>query len=119
MSDASALATQPTTTEREWLSTCCCAEPVLRLVDHQGWSIADDSLGNVLCASSDDKVRIGFQPETFDAAVRDELWRIEVNGGAAGGGWTQTFQTGTPAFAVAGFVAALIAAPVSTCDRCG
>ncbi|WP_103528880.1 MULTISPECIES: DUF317 domain-containing protein [Streptomyces] len=119
MSDASAPAACPTTTEREWLVMCHCAGPVLRLVADQGWSIVDDSLANVFCTSPDGKVRIGFLPETVDAAVHDVLWRIEVDGGTKGGGWSQTFHSGTPALAVAGFVAALIAAPFSACTTCG
>lgn len=119
MSDASALATRPTTIEREWPTDCHCAEPVLRLLDSQGWSIVDDPFANVLCTSPDGNVRVGFLPETVEAAVHDVLWRIEVNAGTQGGGWTQSFHSGTPALAVAGFVAALIAAPFSSCPTCG
>jgi hypothetical protein len=118
MSNASSPTALPATAGREWLADCHCADPVLRLLATQGWNIVSDPSANVHCTSPDGKVYVGFLPETLDAVLHGDLWRIEVNDTSDGASWTQTFHAGTPALAIAGFLAALIATPARACATC-
>ncbi|GAB3113357.1 hypothetical protein GCM10027160_17110 [Streptomyces calidiresistens] len=103
---------------REWLTDCHCAEPVLHLLTEEGWSIVTDGGTNIHCTSPDGAVYVGFLPETVEAALYDTLWLVSVEDPHTGARWTQKFTAGTPAQAVAGFVAALIATPTRACPVC-
>ncbi|MGW2087552.1 DUF317 domain-containing protein [Streptomyces sp. NPDC001880] len=103
-----------TLSNREWLTDCICARPVLDLLNGQGWDANSDPYANVHCFSPDQRVYVGFLPET-EQAVRGELWDIQVketNGEVA---WRQAFGSSVPAQAVAGFLAALITFPNRCC----
>ncbi|MFE7312866.1 DUF317 domain-containing protein [Streptomyces sp. NPDC057555] len=100
--------------ERGWLLDCHCAGPVTDLLKHQGWDVVSDPDCNVHCSSPDQRVYVGFLPES-PAAARGELWHIHVkrtNGTIA---WHQSFGPDTPAQAVAGFLAALISSASRYC----
>ncbi|MEV3853146.1 DUF317 domain-containing protein [Streptomyces sp. NPDC050095] len=103
--------------KRDWLLDCHCATPVLELLRGQGWDVIDDVYANVHCASPDQRVYVGFLPET-DAAVRGELWHVQVKKQDGAVAWSQTFGPDTPAQAVAGFLAALITFPNRSCACC-
>lgn len=98
----------------EWLLDCHCAGPVVDLLHNQGWDVISDPYANVHCSSPDQRVYVGFLPETEEAA-RGELWRVEVKNTDGAVAWSQTFGSGVPAQAVAGFLAALIAFPNRYC----
>ncbi|ORT59165.1 DUF317 domain-containing protein [Streptomyces sp. CB03238] len=102
--------------DREWLLDCHCAGPVIDLLKGQGWDVIPDLSANVHCSSPDQRVYVGFLPETEEAA-RGELWHIQVKGADGRVAWSQTFGSSVPAQAVAGFLAALIAFP-SRCCAC-
>ncbi|MGW3493111.1 hypothetical protein [Streptomyces sp. NPDC001020] len=57
---------------REWLLDCHCAGPVVDLLQGQGWDVISDPYANVHCSSPDQRVYVGFLPETEEAA-RGEL----------------------------------------------
>lgn len=100
--------------DREWLLGCHCVGPVVDLLRHQGWAVSSDPYANVHCSSPDQRVYVGFLPEAEEAR-RGELWHIHVNGTDGKVAWSQTFGPGVPAYAVAGFLAALIAFPNHCC----
>lgn len=104
-----------TSSDREWLLECHCAEPVLRLLDNCGWTTADDPKANVYCVSPDRRMSVGFLPESPEAAF-GALWHISVHGPDGRRAWSTTFSDDVPAHAVAGFLAALIAYPNRWCD---
>lgn len=111
-----ALAEPPHTTlgNREWLLDCHCTGPVVNLLKGQGWDVISDLYANVHCSSPDERVYVGFLPETEDAA-HGELWHIQVKDTDGEVAWNQTFGPSVPAQAVAGLVAALIAFPSRYC----
>ncbi|MFH8684214.1 DUF317 domain-containing protein [Streptomyces lydicus] len=100
--------------EREWLLDCHCAGPVTDLLKNQGWDVISDLDSNVHCSSPDQRVYVGFLPES-PAAARGELWHIHVKGTNGTTAWHQSFGPDTPAQAVAGFLAALVSAPSRFC----
>ncbi|MEU9987873.1 DUF317 domain-containing protein [Streptomyces sp. NPDC048045] len=100
--------------KREWLLDCHCALPVTDLLHGQGWDIVTDLDCNVHCSSPDQRVYVGFLPESRQAG-RGELWHIHVTDKDGTKAWHQTFGPDTPAQAVAGFLAALIAFPTRCC----
>ncbi|MFG3363527.1 DUF317 domain-containing protein [Streptomyces sp. NPDC048156] len=104
----------PALGEREWLLECHCARPVTDLLNGQGWDVVTDLDCNVHCSSPDRRVYVGFLPESREAA-RGELWHIHVTDKDGTTAWRQTFGPDTPAHAVAGFLAALIAFPARYC----
>ncbi|MER6165015.1 DUF317 domain-containing protein [Streptomyces violaceorubidus] len=106
----------PALGDREWLLDCHCAGPAIDLLKGQGWDVIPDLSANVHCSSPDQRVYVGFLPETEEAA-RGELWHIQVKGTDGRVAWSQTFGSSVPAQAVAGFLAALIAFP-SRCCAC-
>jgi hypothetical protein len=101
--------------EREWLLECHCARPVTDLLKGQGWDVVTDRDCNVHCSSPDQRVYVGFLPESPEAA-RGELWHIRINRNDGVVAWSQTFGPDAPAQAVAGFLAALITFPNRYCD---
>ncbi|MFH8515750.1 DUF317 domain-containing protein [Streptomyces chengbuensis] len=107
-------APHPTLGDRKWLLDCHCATPVVELLRHQGWDVSSDPYANVHCSSPDQRVYVGFLPETKEAA-RGELWHIHVKDADDKVAWSETFGPGVPAQAVAGFLAALIASPNRGC----
>lgn len=104
----------PAIGEREWLLECHCARPVIDLLHSQGWDVVTDLDCNVHCSSPDRRVYVGFLPENQEAA-RGELWHIHVTDKDGGAAWRQAIGPDTPAQAVAGFLAALIASPTRYC----
>ncbi|SFG90600.1 DUF317 domain-containing protein [Streptomyces mirabilis] len=105
---------QPALGERGWLLECRCARPVTDLLHAQGWDVVTDLDCNVHCSSPDRRVYVGFLPESREAA-RGELWHIHVTDKDGATAWHQTFGPDTPAQAVAGFLATLIAFPTRYC----
>lgn len=103
-----------TLAEREWLLNCHCAGPVTDLLKNQGWDVVSDPDGNVHCSSPDQRVYVGFLPES-PAASRGELWHIHVKAANGTTAWHQSFGPDTPAQAVAGFLAALISSSGRYC----
>ncbi|WP_236241513.1 DUF317 domain-containing protein [Streptomyces sp. CC228A] len=101
--------------DREWLLDCHCAGPVVELLKARGWEVISDPYANVHCTSPDQRVYVGFLPETKEAASHGELWHIQVKDTDGEVAWTQTFGSNVPAQAVAGFLAALIAFPSRHC----
>ncbi|MCD2468678.1 DUF317 domain-containing protein [Streptomyces sp. MBT42] len=99
---------------REWLLDCHCASPVVELLRGQGWDVISDPYANVHCSSPDQRVYVGFLPETDEAAY-GEVWHIRVRGVDGEVAWRQTLGANVPAQAVAGFLAALIASPQRSC----
>ncbi|MGW5200790.1 DUF317 domain-containing protein [Streptomyces spiralis] len=99
---------------REWLLDCHCAGPVVDLLQDQGWDVISDPYANVHCTSPDQRVYVGFLPETEEAA-RGDLWHIQVRAADGEVAWSQTFGSTVPAQTVAGFLAALIAFPNRCC----
>lgn len=104
----------PALGEREWLLECHCARPVTDLLKAQGWDVVADLDCNVHCSSPDRRVYVGLLPESQEAA-RGELWHIHVTDNSGTRTWRQTFGADTPAQAIAGFLAALIAFPARYC----
>ncbi|MFI2369875.1 DUF317 domain-containing protein [Streptomyces sp. NPDC018833] len=104
----------PALGEREWLLECHCARPVTDLLKDQGWDVVTDLDCNVHCSSPDRRVYVGFLPESREAA-RGELWHIHVTAKDGTTAWHQALGPDTPAQAVAGFLAALIAVPARYC----
>ncbi|WP_236244027.1 DUF317 domain-containing protein [Streptomyces sp. CC210A] len=100
--------------DHEWLLDCHCAGPVVELLKAQGWEVISDPYANVHSTSPDQRVYVGFLPETREAA-HGELWHIQVKDTDGEAAWTQTFGSNVPAQAVAGFLAALIAFPNRYC----
>ncbi|MFG3112862.1 DUF317 domain-containing protein [Streptomyces sp. NPDC048197] len=100
--------------ERESLLGCHCAGPVTDLLKNQGWDVVSDPNCNVHCSSPDQRVYVGFLPESPGAA-RGELWHIHVMGTNGTTAWRQSFGADTPAQAVAGFLAALFSSPSHYC----
>lgn len=111
---ASSLSAAPHAEKQEWLTGDGCAELVIGFLRGQGWSVVSDDLANVHCASPDGRAYVGFLPETPDAFHHDVLWRVSVSAPRGGRGWKQSFGSGTPAEAIAGFLTALIAAQAQT-----
>lgn len=105
---------QPALGVREWLRECHCAGPVTDLLHGQGWDVVTDPDCNVHCSSPDRRVYVGFLPESREAA-RGELWHVHVTDKNGTTAWRQTFGPDTPAQAVAGFLAPLIAFPTRHC----
>ncbi|MEU1306563.1 DUF317 domain-containing protein [Streptomyces shenzhenensis] len=101
--------------EREWLLECHCGGPVTDLLKSQGWDVVSDQDYNIHCSSPDQRVYVGFLPESPEAA-RGELWHIHVKANDGVTAWSQTFGPNTPARAVAGFLAALITFASRDCD---
>ncbi|MFI1887780.1 DUF317 domain-containing protein [Streptomyces jumonjinensis] len=102
---------------REWPLGCGCAGPVLALLDAQGWTLITDPDANVHATCPDGGMYVGFLPEA-PAARHGDLWHIralDVNGDPV---WQQTFPTGIPPQAIAGFLAGLITTPTSLCTHC-
>ncbi len=99
----------PAMEERSWLSTDHCAGPVLELLDALGWTIADTPEANAHCTSPDGRVYVGWLPEDPTAWKRGIVWQVRVQPVDAKP-WVQEFSLYTPAEAVAGFLAALVAA---------
>lgn len=99
---------------REWLLDCHCAGPAFDLLQGQGWDVISDPYANVHWSSPDQRVYVGFLPETEEAA-RGELWHIQVRETDGQVAWSQTFGSKVPAQAIAGFLAALIACPNRSC----
>ncbi|MGW7543111.1 DUF317 domain-containing protein [Streptomyces sp. NPDC054770] len=84
------------------------------LLKDQGWDVVADVDRNVHYSSPDRRVYVGFLPERRQA-VRGELWHIHVADNDGTTAWRQIFGPDTPAQAVAGFLAALIAFPTRYC----
>jgi hypothetical protein len=103
-------ATIRTATEHPgWLTTDHCATPVLDLLGRLNWAITETPDANVHCTSPDGRAYVGWLPEDPTAWARGILWTVRVQPTDAPA-WTQEFGPATPAEAVAGFLAALIAA---------
>ncbi|MFF7702802.1 DUF317 domain-containing protein [Streptomyces lydicus] len=79
-----------------------------------GWDVVSDPDCNVHCSSPDQRVYVGFLPES-PAAACGELWHSTSRGRTAQPGWHQSFGPDTPAQAVAGFLAALLSSPSRYC----
>jgi len=79
-----------------------------------GWDVVSDPDCNVHCSSPDQRVYVGFLPES-PAAACGELWHIHVKGTNGTTAWHQSFGPDTPAQAVAGFLAALLSSPSRYC----
>ena len=103
-------AVRPAAEGRGWLSSDHCAGPVLDLLSALGWAIVDTPEANVHCTSPDGRVCVGWLPEDSAAWRRDIVWRVRV-APADAEPWVQEFGLDTPAEAVAGFLAALVANP--------
>lgn len=58
---------------------------------------------------------VSFLPESQETA-RGELWHIHVMDKDGTSAWRQTFGPDTPAQALAGFLAALVAFPTRYCS---
>ncbi|MET7775056.1 DUF317 domain-containing protein [Streptomyces mirabilis] len=101
---------RPATEERAWLSSDHCAGPVLELLGALGWAIVDTPEANVHCTSPDGRVYVGWLPEDATAWKRGIVWQVRVVPADAEP-WVQEFGLYTPAEAVAGFIAALVANP--------
>lgn len=99
---------RPSVEDRRWLSTDHCAGPVLDLLDALGWTMVDTPEANVHATSPDGRVYVGWLPEDAAAWKRGALWQVRVQP-ADGDAWVQEFGLHTPAEAVAGFLAALVA----------
>jgi hypothetical protein len=99
----------PAPTRPGWLSTDHCATPALDLLGRLGWAITETPDANVHCTSPDGRAYVGWLPEDPDAWARGILWTVRVHPDNTPA-WTQEFGPTTPAEAVAGFLAALIAA---------
>ncbi|WP_406133211.1 DUF317 domain-containing protein [Streptomyces zaomyceticus] len=100
--------------DREWMLDCHCASPVVELLRGQGWDVISDPYSNVHCSSPDQRVYVGFLPET-DEAARGDLWHVQVKDTDGKAAWHQAFGSNVPAQTVAGFLAALIASPYRSC----
>ncbi|MCX5230456.1 DUF317 domain-containing protein [Streptomyces sp. NBC_00233] len=98
----------PSVEGRRWLSSDHCATPVLELLHALDWTVVDTPECNVHATSPDGRVYVGWLPEDPAAWTRDIVWRVQVQP-AEGDAWVQEFGTHTPAEAVAGFIAALVA----------
>ena len=103
--------------QREWLLDRHCAKPVTDLLKGQGWNVVSDPDCSVHCSSPDERVYVGFLPETPEAA-RGELWHINVQAPQGGTAWHQRFGPDVPAQAIARFLAALITFPSRHFDCC-
>ncbi|QKW53586.1 DUF317 domain-containing protein [Streptomyces buecherae] len=99
---------RPVTEACGWLSSDHCATPVLDLLKTLGWSVVDTPEANVHATSPDGRAYVGWLPEDPDAWQRRVVWRVRVQP-TEGGPWEQEFGFDTPAEAVAGFIAALVA----------
>ncbi|MFJ7096781.1 DUF317 domain-containing protein [Streptomyces mirabilis] len=101
---------RPAVEDRCWLSSDHCAGPVLDLLDALGWAVVDTPEANVHATSPDGRVYVGWLPEDPAAWKRGIVWQVRVQP-TEGDPWVQEFGLYTPAEAVAGFLAALIATP--------
>ncbi|MFI8342778.1 DUF317 domain-containing protein [Streptomyces sp. NPDC085639] len=101
-------AVRPAAEDRHWLSSDHCATPVLELLHALDWTVVDTPEANIHATSPDGRAYIGWLPEDPAAWTRDIVWRVQVQP-TEGDAWGQEFGTHTPAEAVAGFVAALVA----------
>ncbi|MGW9115480.1 DUF317 domain-containing protein [Streptomyces sp. NPDC055663] len=99
---------RPAVEDRHWLSSDHCAGPVLELLHTLEWTVVATPEANVHTTSPDGRVYVGWLPEDPAAWTRGIVWRVQVQP-AEGDAWVQEFGTDTPAEAVAGFVAALVA----------
>ncbi|MEU3712176.1 DUF317 domain-containing protein [Streptomyces catenulae] len=99
---------RPAGENRGWLSSDHSATPVLGLLDSLGWARVDTPEANVHTTSPDGRVYIGWLPEDPAAWGRKIVWQVRVQPDE-GAPWTQEFGLDTPAEAVAGFIATLIA----------
>ncbi|MFD7121064.1 DUF317 domain-containing protein [Streptomyces sp. NPDC059922] len=99
---------RPAVKDRRWLSSDHCAGPVFDLLDALGWAIVDTPEANVHATSPDGRVYVGWLPEDTTAWKRDIVWQVRVQP-TEGDPWGQEFGLYTPAEAVAGFIAALVA----------
>ncbi|WP_432075756.1 DUF317 domain-containing protein [Streptomyces wuyuanensis] len=99
---------RPAVEDRHWLSSDHCAGPVLELLHALDWTVVGTPEANVHATSPDGRVYIGWLPEDPAAWTRNIVWRVQVQP-TEGVSWVQEFGTDTPAKAVAGFVAALVA----------
>ncbi|MGW6561651.1 DUF317 domain-containing protein [Streptomyces hydrogenans] len=99
---------RPSVEDRHWLSSGHCATPVLELLHGLDWTVVETPEANVHATSPDGRVYVGWLPEDPAAWRRDIVWRVQVLP-TEGDAWTQEFGTHTPAEAVAGFIAALVA----------
>ncbi|MFB7776291.1 DUF317 domain-containing protein [Streptomyces bauhiniae] len=99
---------RPAVEGRRWLSTDHCAGPVLDLLDALGWATVGTPGANVHATSPDGRVYVGWLPEDAAAWKRDILWQVRVQP-TDGDAWVQEFGPHTPAEAVTGFLAALVA----------
>ncbi|AZK98633.1 DUF317 domain-containing protein [Streptomyces sp. SID5473] len=102
---------------REWPTGCDCAGPVLALLEAHGWTRITDPDANVHCTSPDGAMYVGFLPEA-PAARHGDLWHIRALDLDGAPVWQQTFPSGIPPQAVAGFLAGLIATPSALCAHC-
>ncbi|MFI2354579.1 DUF317 domain-containing protein [Streptomyces anulatus] len=98
----------PSVEDRCRLSSDHCASPVLDLLDALGWAVVDTPEANVHATSPDGRIYVGWLPEDPGAWKRDIVWQVRVQP-TEGASWVQEFGLHTPAEAVAGFIAALVA----------
>ncbi|MEU6664038.1 DUF317 domain-containing protein [Streptomyces sp. NPDC046821] len=99
---------RPAVEDLRWLSSGHCAGPVLDLLSALDWTLVDTPEANVHATSPDGRVYVGWLPEDTSAWKRGIVWQIQVRP-AHGDAWVQEFGLHTPAEAVAGFLAALVA----------
>lgn len=81
---------------------------MLGLLSALGWAIVDTPEANVHATSPDGRVYVGWLPEDPAAWKRNIVWHVRVQP-ADSDAWVQEFGLDTPAEAVAGFLAALVA----------
>ncbi|MGW1281736.1 DUF317 domain-containing protein [Streptomyces tsukubensis] len=102
---------------REWPTGCDCAGPVLALLEAHGWTRITDPDANVHCTSPDGAMYVGFLPEA-PTARHGDLWHVRALDLDGAPVWQQTFPSGIPPQAVAGFLAGLLATPTAMCAHC-
>lgn len=104
-------AVRTTVQDRDWLSSDGCATLVLDLLRGLDWSVVDTPDANVHATSPDGRVYVGWLPEDPAAWSRNIVWQVRVHPTDGAEPWVQEFGIFTPAEAVAGFIAALVAQP--------